>query len=74
MLMETGILLFYIFRLIHISVFTPLTRFWSDTKNILILILIVVSLTLFLSVLNHRQFAYAAELHLLLGFNMVQEQ
>lgn len=42
MLMETGILLFYAFRLTHISIFTPLTRFWSDTKNILIVILIAI--------------------------------
>ncbi|XP_045582031.1 two pore channel protein 1 [Procambarus clarkii] len=35
---EIGILLFYLFRIVHISVFTPLTRFWSDTKNILILV------------------------------------
>ncbi|XP_045118036.1 two pore calcium channel protein 1-like isoform X1 [Portunus trituberculatus] len=40
MLMETGILIFYMFRVTHISIFTPLTRFWSDTKNILILVLI----------------------------------
>lgn len=43
MLMETGILLFYAFRLTHISIFTPLTRFWSDTKNILIVILIAIT-------------------------------
>lgn len=39
MLMETGILVFYMFRVTHISIFTPLTRFWSDTKNILLLVL-----------------------------------
>ncbi|XP_053642304.2 two pore channel protein 1 isoform X1 [Cherax quadricarinatus] len=37
---EIGILFFYLFRLLHISVFTPLTRFWSDTKNILILVFV----------------------------------
>ncbi|KAG0721105.1 Two pore calcium channel protein 1 [Chionoecetes opilio] len=43
MLMETGILIFYMFRVTHISIFTPLTRFWSDTKNILIVILITIT-------------------------------
>ncbi|KAG7161737.1 Two pore calcium channel protein 1-like 2 [Homarus americanus] len=38
--MEIGIMFFYLFRLIHISVFTPLTRFWSDTKNILIIVFV----------------------------------
>lgn len=43
MLMETGILIFYILRVTHISIFTPLTRFWSDTKNILIIVLIAIT-------------------------------
>lgn len=40
MTIEVGVMCFYLFRLTHISIVTPLTRFWSDTKNLLILILV----------------------------------
>lgn len=44
MTIEIGVMCFYLFRLTHISIVTPLTRFWSDTKNILILVLVGVSI------------------------------
>ncbi|XP_076048440.1 uncharacterized protein LOC143029602 [Oratosquilla oratoria] len=40
MIIEGGFLLFYLFRLSHISSFTPLTQFWCDTKNVLLTALI----------------------------------
>ncbi|KAK3863749.1 hypothetical protein Pcinc_030506 [Petrolisthes cinctipes] len=43
MLVEFGAICFYLFRLTLISVFTPLTRFWSDTKHMLIIILTVLT-------------------------------
>lgn len=39
MTIEVGIICCYLFRLAHINLFTPVVRFWSDTKNILILVL-----------------------------------
>ncbi|XP_042874481.1 two pore calcium channel protein 1-like [Penaeus japonicus] len=39
MTIELGIICCYLFRLAHINLFTPVVRFWSDTKNILILVL-----------------------------------
>ncbi|KAK7075099.1 Ion transport protein, partial [Halocaridina rubra] len=44
MIVEGFVLCFYLFRLAHISVFTPLTRFWSDTKHVLIFCMIGLTL------------------------------
>ncbi|CAL4133807.1 unnamed protein product, partial [Meganyctiphanes norvegica] len=39
MVLEFGFVCVYLVRLAHISTFTPITRFWSDTKHILLLVL-----------------------------------
>ena len=44
---EVSFLLCYVFRLIHIRLFTPVTRFWSDTKNVILVVIISVSIDSF---------------------------
>ncbi|XP_068246953.1 two pore calcium channel protein 1-like isoform X2 [Palaemon carinicauda] len=44
MAIEIAILCLYLFRLAHISIFTPLTRFWSDTKHIIIFVLVALTI------------------------------
>ncbi|XP_066953785.1 two pore calcium channel protein 1-like isoform X3 [Macrobrachium rosenbergii] len=43
MAVEVAVLCLYLFRLAHISIFTPLTRFWSDTKHIFIFVLVALT-------------------------------